>query len=135
MVVSTAALTLTVPSRHFSTLSSNSRKHWRVKSDAAAELRMLARNAAKVTPRTFQRARCDVVLGWPDRRDRDAHNFYPAIKPLIDGIVTDGGWLPDDNDRYLDGPFARSTYTGRRGFVVVTLTFSELDLISEGPNA
>ena len=119
-------LTLAVPARHFTVLSSNSRKHWRPKADAAAELRMLGRNAAKVTPRTMQRARCDVTLGWPDRRHRDAHNFYGAIKPIIDGIVTDAGWLPDDSDAYLDGPFARSVYAGVRGKVVVTLAFVEL---------
>ena len=124
--MSTAALTISAPSKHFTTLSSNSRKHWAAKSTAARALRDTAAVVAKATPRRMSRARCDVVLGWPDRRDRDAHNFYGAIKPIIDGIVTDAGWLPDDNDRYLDGPFARSVYAGRRGLVVVTLTFTEL---------
>ena len=123
--MTTYALTITVPSKHVTTLSANSRKHWRTKAAATAELRMLARTAAARTPRRMDRARLDVTLGWPDRRRRDAGNAYPAIKALVDGIV-DSGWLDDDSDAYLDGPFLRSTYAGVRGSVVVTLMFTPL---------
>jgi len=33
-------------------------------------------------------------------RRRDPHNFYPTIKPIIDGL-TDAGLWPDDTPEYV----------------------------------
>nr|WP_303769103.1 hypothetical protein [Schaalia odontolytica] len=43
-------------------------------------------------------------MAYPDRRRRDRHNLAPTIKAMLDGLI-DAGLLPDDADRYLDGPY------------------------------
>ena len=122
--MSTHALTISVPTALV--LSSNRRPHWAKASKVHSELRMLARATASHTKVRMERARCVATLGWPDRRDRDEHNYvHHLLKPLIDGVV-DAGWLPNDSGKHLLGPDPRGCYTGRRGRVVVTLTFTEL---------
>jgi hypothetical protein len=41
-----------------------------------------------------------VVLDVELRRNRDPHNFYPTIKPIVDGIRLAGAW-PDDNPDWV----------------------------------
>lgn len=53
------------------------------------------------------RWRCVVHVAWPNRRARDAANLQPTVKACIDGIVGDGGLLPDDSDAHLEGPDIR----------------------------
>ena len=43
------------------------------------------------------------ICATPDRRRRDRHNLAPTVKAMMDGLI-DAGLLPDDADRYLDGP-------------------------------
>jgi hypothetical protein len=54
----------------------------------------------------LDRAHILATLHFTDARRRDAHNFYPTLKALVDGIV-DAGVLDDDSTRYLDGPDIR----------------------------
>ena len=49
------------------------------------------------------RARVEFEFTYPDRRRRDRSNLAPTVKALMDGMI-DAGLLPDDADRYLDGP-------------------------------
>lgn len=43
----------------------------------------------------------DVKVFAPTKKLFDPPNFYPTIKPFIDGM-TDSGWWVDDNYNYLD---------------------------------
>lgn len=54
----------------------------------------------------LQRAHVLAVLRFADRRRRDAHNYYPVIKVVVDALVA-YGLLPDDSTQYLDGPDLR----------------------------
>lgn len=56
----------------------------------------------KVPP--LKRARIDAIYEPPDRRKRDAGNYYPTYKAAIDGFV-DAGVLPDDDSEHCKGPF------------------------------
>ena len=101
----TAEFTLEIP-RHW-LLTANQRGHWRRRAERTATLRWAARHAAVTTgAQPMNRARCTVLIHWPDRRRRDAHNITPTIKAAIDGVV-DAGLLPDDDDTHLTGPDLR----------------------------
>lgn len=71
-------------------LLQNSRKHWTVKSDATAEARMKARNAANLANGTQRWNPVPLegimIIHPPDKRRRDAFNTGAALKPAIDGI-------------------------------------------------
>lgn len=85
-------------------LTSNQRPHWAVRHRKTKYLRGLAKDTAqalRVPP--LRRARIDAWVTWPDGRRRDRHNLSPTVKALVDGIV-DAGVLPDDSDRYIEGP-------------------------------
>ena len=101
----TQELTIDIPPDEW--LTANGRYHWRVKAKRTAALRhrahMLARQA-NLTPRrrVFVTAH---VSGRVSNR-LDPANVQPTLKALIDGIVTDYGLLPDDDDDHLIGPLA-----------------------------
>lgn len=40
----------------------------------------------------------------PHARSYDATNYAPTTKACLDGIVSDHGFLPDDNNDYIVGP-------------------------------
>lgn len=44
------------------------------------------------------------VVHLPRNVVYDAMNFYPSTKGLIDGVVGDYGFLPDDSNDYVLGP-------------------------------
>ena len=96
-------------------MSANARPHWskarqqtRVLRDLAATHLRLALDGVRPLPAKgrplMQRAHIDVDVAWPDRRHRDAANIAPTLKALVDGFVTDGHLLPDDDDTHLTGP-------------------------------
>lgn len=88
-------------------LNANQRQHHMARAKTVAELRAHAQAELRYLDRPHhERAHCTVTIHWPDHRRRDAHNYYPTVKALIDGLV-DGGLLPDDNDRHLIGPDLR----------------------------
>lgn len=45
---------------------------------------------------------CHVYVSIPvvGNRRRDAHNFHPTIKPIVDALVEQGVW-PDDTDEWV----------------------------------
>lgn len=90
-------------------LTSNQRLHWSPRARRTKYLRGLAEETARLrrVP-ALRRARIDAWITWPDGRRRDRHNLAPTIKALVDGVV-DAGVLPDDSDRYLDGPYPHTT--------------------------
>lgn len=89
-------------------ISANKRYHWAVKARLTRKWRGIGYQLARsFTPQT--RAHVKVEFDWPDKRRRDPANYHPTLKALVDGMV-DAGFLPDDNDRYLDGPDPRRSY-------------------------
>lgn len=76
--------------------------HWSERSGPTK----LWRDAAKVLARqaripALDRVTITATVHRPDRRrNADAHNRYPTVKAVVDGLV-DAGVLPDDCDRHL----------------------------------
>lgn len=56
----------------------------------------------------WKRATVTYEFYWPDNRRRDEANGIQAMKPAIDGIVVDGGILPDDAWQFLGTAGVRS---------------------------
>lgn len=107
-------------------LNANDRDHWRVLGPIRAEWREkgeLAGIAAKVADLGWTRARIDAYIHRPINNKSDAGNFYPTVKPIVDGLI-DAGLLPDDNDDHLEGPFQ---HKGEKGPYAVTLVITRLE--------
>lgn len=88
-------------------LTQNDKMHWAARSRVTKQLRRLGyvigREGRGVDVLCLQRARVEFEFAYPDRRRRDRHNLAPTVKALMDGLI-DAGLLPDDSDRFLDGP-------------------------------
>ena len=101
-------------------LSTNDKKaHGRAGIEPKKALRQHGSIQARTTPR-MGRAEINVVVSYPDRIGRDAQNYQATMKPIIDGMAhpdlndrhnPNKGFLVDDNDLFLDGPFIR--WSGR----------------------
>lgn len=91
-------ITVDIPSAMW--LSSNHRHHWRAKASRTAEIRLLARYAARDLAPVAWPANCDVSVGLPTARRFDPHNSAPSLKACLDGIV-DAGVLPDDSSDHI----------------------------------
>lgn len=108
-------------------LNANDRRHHHNRSAVTAQWRGSANLWARhhKAPKGLQRARVDVAFIFPTNRRRDASNLHPTVKAIVDGIVTDYGLLPDDNDTHLDGPHIAPTRVDaslRVPHVTVTIT-------------
>lgn len=88
-------------------LTANDKPHWGRKAALTKQLRrwgyLLGREGRGVARFHLTRARVVFEFAYPDRRRRDRHNLAPTVKAMMDGLI-DAGLLPDDSDRYLDGP-------------------------------
>jgi crossover junction endodeoxyribonuclease RusA len=106
-------------------INANQRSHWARKAELTRFLRTEASlHAHGIPPMT--RAHLTVHVGWPDKRRRDVSNIAPTLKACIDGFVSDARLLPDDSDAYLIGPDLRPHVAGRKGYVVLTFCFEEI---------
>lgn len=88
-------------------LNANDRDHWRVTSPIRKEWRRRGRgygNAARLRDLNLEHARIDYYVNRPINSRSDAGNFYPTVKAIVDGLI-DAKLLPDDNDKYLEGPY------------------------------
>lgn len=120
-VTETRTWTLTIPAPAVM-YSENTDKHWRVTSDAVREWRTASFLYAKQArlPKGLVRAQIEVCLHFTVDRERDAYNLHKyVVKPLVDGLAkprtvkgkngvrVEPGYelIPDDNPRYLDGPY------------------------------
>jgi len=120
--------TLTLTTAHSSLLTLNQRLH---RMESARRTKLLRNQGAMVVrsmrPEPMQRAHLTVTVSWPDGRRRDVHNLLPTIKGHIDGMVTDGGLLPDDDDKHLIGPDLRvSDERAISGTVRLVYVFEEV---------
>lgn len=88
-------------------LSANDKMHWAARARLTKQLRqwgyLLGREGQGVARLHLTRARVEFEFAYPDRRRRDRHNLAPTVKAFMDGLI-DAGLLPDDSDRFLDGP-------------------------------
>ena len=93
-------------------LNLNDRLHWRVKARRTDAWRNLGAwyAAAAGVPR-LDRAAITVEFSWPDHRKRDVTNWSATVKALVDGIVSDAGVLPDDDDEHLTVTIRRAPRT------------------------
>lgn len=101
-------------------INANQREHFQVKAKKTRTLRELGQRAAEglLFP---DPCRIVAYFGFPDGRRRDLHNYFPTLKALIDGIVTDAGALPDDNWEHLIGPDLRVIDYHQKGSLYVCL--------------
>jgi hypothetical protein len=88
-------------------ISLNVRAHYMAVHRQTAALvdraRMIVR-AAQPEPLVIP-TRLDVYVHYPNQsRRRDVANLMGTVKPLVDGMVRQG-WLLDDDDEHLHGPF------------------------------
>lgn len=95
-------------------LNANERGHWGKREKRRSYWRELAYGKLRTTSLGLQRPLQErvhifVEISWPDHRRRDAANWHPTAKAIIDGIV-DAKVLIDDSNRYLVGPDMRSAY-------------------------
>lgn len=97
----------TLPIARANLLTANDKPHWARKAALTKQLRrwgyLLAREGQGVARLHLTRARVEFEFAYPDRRRRDRHNLAPTVKAMMDGLI-DAGLLPDDADRFLDGP-------------------------------
>lgn len=96
-----------IPLTRSKLLSANDKMHWAARSRLTKQLRqwgyLLGREGEGVARLGLTHARVEVEFAYPDRRRRDRSNLAPTVKALMDGLI-DAGLLPDDADRFLDGP-------------------------------
>jgi hypothetical protein len=89
-------------------ITANDKMHWGVRARLTKQLRqwgyLLGREGVGVACLGLTHARVEVEFAYPDRRRRDRSNLAPTVKALMDGLI-DAGLLPDDADRFLDGPY------------------------------
>ena len=97
----------TLPILRVNLLTANDKHHWAHKATLTKQLRwwgyLLGCEGQGVARLHLTRARVEFEFAYPDRRRRDRHNLAPTVKAMMDGLI-DAGLLPDDADRYLDGP-------------------------------
>lgn len=117
--------TIRIRLRMADTIGLNSREHWAPTAKKAKTIRLMGHLTARGR-KPMTRATLVARIGWPDRRQRDAHNLMPTLKAAIDGIVGDAGLLPNDSDEYLTGPDPRPYLRGEKGWVTIDLIFTEL---------
>ena len=96
-----------IPLTRSKLLSANDKMHWAARSRLTKQLRqwgyLLGREGEGVARLGLTHARVEMEFAYPDRRRRDRSNLAPTVKALMDGLI-DAGLLPDDADRFLDGP-------------------------------
>lgn len=103
-------------------LNMNDRDHWRTHARRVKVWRTAARAAAAHIGRLCP-SNVAVQLDVTDSRSRDPHNWYPTVKPIIDGLVDAGLW-PDDNADLVSTtePTFRVIRRGQTPQVTVTIT-------------
>lgn len=117
-------ITVDIPSAMW--LSSNQRNHWREAARRTADMRAIAKHAAREAAPVAWPVNCDVSVGLPTARRFDPHNAAPSLKACLDGIV-DAGVLPDDSSDHIPATtFRRDPEPTPRGRYRLTITLEPL---------
>lgn len=99
----TVTLSFPMPASY---MTMNQRKHWRwvatqkKKWRETAHLVGLEKAKKARALRRNKRALVHFIFPVSQNRRRDPHNYYPTVKPIIDGL-TDAGFWPDDTPEYV----------------------------------
>lgn len=114
--------------------NSNDTKHVHVDKHAKRNLRTMGAVKQRELPR-MGRIRMDVEVSYPPRTYVDAANLHPTMKSYLDGMVSpngkrerDHGFLVDDGDKYVDGPFLTWSGwpSGRDGWYLFRVKVTEV---------
>ncbi|MGW0867007.1 hypothetical protein [Streptomyces sp. NPDC002611] len=109
-------------------LTSNQRlhhmAHHRLRKQLRADAASLA--MAKRLPHLQRAAIFYVLHPRPIARKRDPGNWAPTAKAYVDGLVSEGGLLPDDNHEHLLGPNPVMGPPVTTGFARMSLVIVEL---------
>lgn len=118
----TWALTIPAPTNW---INSNDRLHRMAQAKLTKAWRLAASLAALNArlPKDLERVHIIATITKPTRRKYDVGNLYPSVKPCIDGIVSDYGLLPDDDNAHLLGPDLR--HNPEPGPASITLEIKE----------
>lgn len=91
-------------------LNAHGNSHWRAKMPTIKKLRNMAseygqdRQEERISngeePLNFDKFLVTVTIKPPTRRKLDPPNYYPTVKPIIDGL-TDAEWWEDDNFQHM----------------------------------
>lgn len=121
-------ITLTIPApcdagNKAQWINANHRMHWAPKAALTNNWRARARALAQVHKLPLMtRAHITATVHKTTGRSYDVANLYPTIKAVIDGLVTDYGLLPDDDNAHLTGPDMRAGEKRDQACIVLTIT-------------
>lgn len=88
---------LELPIPNVAVLNANRPINFRVKAFKVNALRTLAYEmATKLNFPEYKRCSVKVVVFPPSKRRVDPPNFYPSVKPIIDGMTDANVWEDDD---------------------------------------
>lgn len=85
----------------------NQRKHWRWVAKQKKEWRNIAATFGKLDVDRWLdgkhngKATVEFIFPVSQNRRRDPHNYYPTVKPIVDGLTDAGFWL-DDTPEYVE---------------------------------
>lgn len=102
-------------------INANDKRHWAPQAKLVKAWRHGAHIMARhqKLPKGLQRVQVDAYV-WKKTRVRyDPHNLMLTLKPVVDGLVTDYGLIPDDSSEYLTGPFIHHGGYGTEKLVLV----------------
>lgn len=118
-------ITFTIDITKDTILTSNQRLHHHAKADRVRVLRRQAwalARAARLEP-IKEPCQLYVRIANATRNRLDPANFWPTIKPVLDGLV-DAGLLADDDSKHLTATtFARAEDKTKAGTYRADLTF------------
>jgi crossover junction endodeoxyribonuclease RusA len=107
-------------------INANQRLHHHAKAKLTKAWREAARVAAlDVEPHMYDRAHVVCAIRFPTNHRRDIGNYYGTAKACLDGIVSAGQHLTDDDDSRVLGPDMRRTIPN--GSPLVTITIRPLE--------
>lgn len=88
-------------------LTMNQRKHWRWVAKQKKAWREITAILARLqhehwdTTKKDCKSTVEFVFPVTQNRRRDPHNYYPTVKPIVDGLTDAGFWL-DDTPEYVE---------------------------------
>lgn len=82
-------------------LTANESLHWRAKAKKVAHIRQFVGLLVKPVDGPVTHAEVWLNVYPPDRRRRDADNFFPTLKAACDAICYALPSLPDDTPQYM----------------------------------
>lgn len=115
-------------------ISANDSLHWAEKARYVRTWRMTgAVHARKERLPKLERAQIDAWIHKTTNRKYDAANLQGTLKALVDGMVTDYGLLPDDDNAHLAGPFVHAGEKRAQPGITIIITPETATRAPESP--